>query len=81
MKIHAKRDKIQNIGYGSVVYELDEFGYPMTDDPIIVLNTETKINDEDDFMFIASLNDGKVSTLDNDTIVELADATLVINQY
>ena len=80
MKIHAKRDKIKNMEYGSVVYELNDLGYAMKDNPLLVLNTET--NGEDvDFVFVASLDDGAVSTIDDDVVVELADISLTINQY
>ena len=81
MKIQAKRDEIQNIEYGSVVYKLDQFGRPLKDDPLLVLNTETSTGEEPDFTFVASLNDGNVGTLDDSTIVEIADVTLTINQY
>lgn len=80
MKIQAKRDEIQNIEYGSVVYELDQFGRPLKDDPLLVLNTETN-GEEPDFIFVASLDDGNVRTLDDTVIVEIADVTLTVNQF
>lgn len=81
MKIHAKREKIKNMEYGSVIYELNDFGFPMKDNPMLVLNTETKTGEDVDFVFVASLDDGAVSTIDDDVIVELADVSLTINQY
>lgn len=80
MKIHAKRDKIKNMEYGSVVYELNDLGYAMKDNPLLVLNTETN-GENVDFVFVASLDDGAVSTIDDDVVVELADISLTINQY
>lgn len=82
MKIQRKRDRIQCINYGTVVYELDEFGNPDTSDPLIVVNAETNssVKDDEGYVFVVYLNDGVISTLNDDTIVEIADVTLVVNQ-
>lgn len=78
MKIEKRRDKISNINYGDVVFEIDEFGAIESDNPILVLNTETSSDKNDDVVFVASLNDGRIYTLDLDTIVEIANVSLVI---
>lgn len=78
MKIEKKRDKISNINYGDVIFEIDEFGAIESDNPILVLNTETSSDKNDDVVFVASLNDGRIYTLDLDTIVEIADVSLII---
>lgn len=79
MKILPKRDMVKNINYGTVVYALDDYGRPETDDPLIVLNADYK--ETDDCIFCASLNDGSINPMDDSVIVEIADATLVINKY
>ena len=79
MKIVPKRDMIRNISYGTVVYTLDDFGNPETDDPLIVLNGDYK--EQDDCVICASLDDGSINFLDDNTVVELVDAKLVINKF
>ena len=79
MKILPKRDMIKNINYGTVVYTLNNIGRPDTDDPLLVINADYE--EKDDCVFCASLNDGLLTPLDDTTIVEVADATLVINKY
>lgn len=78
MKIEKRRDKISNINYGDVVFEIDEFGAIESDNPVLVLNTETSSDKNDDVVFVASLNDGQIYPLDLDTMVEIADVALVI---
>lgn len=79
MKINARRDMLKNIKYGVVIYTIDNLGKVETDDPLIVLNADYK--DTDDFVLCASLHDGTISSFDDTTIVELADVSLVINNF
>jgi len=78
MRIEKRRDKISNINYGDVVFEIDEYGAIESDNPVLVLNAETSSDKNDDAVFVASLNDGQIYPLSLDTIVEIANVSLVI---